>query len=126
MEWSKFGSKSALLLVLLCGAIASEPAWAQRGGHGGGRSRAHVGIAIGAPLFWPYYPQPYYAPYPYPYAYPYPPLMAVPSAPPLYIEQEPLPPQQYWYFCRKPQGYHPYVKNCPSGWLQVVPAAPGN
>ena len=27
----------------------------------------------------------------------------------------------YWYFCQDPQGYYPYVKNCPGGWMQVVP-----
>lgn len=116
MQWIK----SALLLVLLCGAVASEPAWAQRGRHGGGR--AHVGVVIGAPLFWPYYP----SYYPQPYYYPYPSVIAVPSSPPVYIEQEPLSPQQYWYFCNNPQGYYPYVKQCPSGWQPVMPQPPRN
>lgn len=107
MKWIK----SALLLVVLLGAAASEPVWADRGHHGGARGRAHVGVFIGAPLFWPYYPQPYY----------YPPVVVVPSSPPVYIEQEPLSPQQYWYFCNSPQGYYPYVKQCPSGWQLVTP-----
>jgi hypothetical protein len=112
MKWIK----SALLLVILFGALASESAWADRGHHGGGRGRAHVGVFIGAPLFWPYYPQPYY----------YPPVVVAPSSPPVYIEQEPLSAQQYWYFCNSPQGYYPYVKQCPSGWQPVTPLPPGN
>ncbi len=27
----------------------------------------------------------------------------------------------YWYFCPDSQAYYPYVLECPSGWLQVVP-----
>ncbi|WP_081801360.1 hypothetical protein [Herminiimonas sp. CN] len=123
MQWFK----SALLFVTLCGAVAGEPVWAQRVRHGGERAhvggRAHVGVVIGAPLFWPYYPS-YYS---QPYYYPYPSVIAVPSSPPVYIEQEQqLPPQQYWYFCNSPQGYYPYVKQCPSGWQQVVPQPPRN
>jgi len=122
MKWSK----SALLLMALCGTVASAPAWAQHRGHG--RGRAHVGVVIGAPLFWPpyYYGQPHYYPY-YPYAYPYqyPTVVAVPSEPPVYIEQSPQQQQQYWYFCNNPQGYYPYVKQCPSGWQQVAPTPPG-
>ena len=39
----------------------------------------------------------------------------------------PAPPQpqpqasNYWHYCRNPEGYYPYVKNCPEGWLQVAP-----
>jgi hypothetical protein len=70
-------------------------------------SRVFVGVGIGAPLF-------------YPYAYPYPvysPPAVVEAAPPVYVQSE----QQYWYYCRSAQGYYPYVKECPDGWLQVVP-----
>lgn len=112
--------KSALLLVILFGAVAAGPAWADRGRHAGGR--VHYGIVIGAPLALPYYPAPYY----YPGPYYYPPIMAAPSSPPVYIEQDPLPAQQYWYFCSNPQGYYPYVKQCPPGWQQVTPQPPGN
>ena len=27
----------------------------------------------------------------------------------------------YWYYCENPQGYYPYVKSCPGGWMKVVP-----
>lgn len=33
----------------------------------------------------------------------------------------PLPKAQfYWYYCKNPSGYYPYVKQCPSGWMKVV------
>jgi hypothetical protein len=55
--------------------------------------------------------------------------------PPLVVEQpsveyyiQPAPEQNeepaYWYFCRKPEGYYPYVKQCPDGWMKVVPTPP--
>jgi hypothetical protein len=35
------------------------------------------------------------------------------------------PGQQYWYFCRNPEGYYPYVQECTSGWEeQPVQSAP--
>ena len=71
---------------------------------------------IGAPLFWPYYP------YSWPY---YPPAVVVaPPAPPTYIEQGGG--DQYWYYCTGPQGYYPYVKECPAGWQQVAPQPSDN
>jgi FKBP-type peptidyl-prolyl cis-trans isomerase FkpA len=27
----------------------------------------------------------------------------------------------FWYYCNDAQAYYPYVRQCPSGWLQVVP-----
>jgi hypothetical protein len=50
------------------------------------------------------------------------------AAPPLIIQQETpvyVQPEQeepyYWYYCQDPQGYYPYVKTCPGGWMKVVP-----
>jgi hypothetical protein len=31
---------------------------------------------------------------------------------------------QYWAYCRSPQGYYPYVADCPAGWLPVAPTSP--
>ncbi len=69
------------------------------------------------PYYYPYYNYPYYYPY-----YTAPPV-AIQQAPTQYIQRdqengEPA----YWYFCRKPEGYYPYVKRCPNGWLRVVPS----
>jgi hypothetical protein len=89
-----------------------------RGGHGGGHFRGGVWFGPGwwwDPFLYPYYPYPYYPYY---------------DQAPVVIQQQPeylLPEQQpqeasYWYFCRNPKGYYPYVKKCPGGWLKVVPA----
>ena len=45
------------------------------------------------------------------------------GTPQTYIQQEP-PTQQYWYYCQNPQGYYPYVGECPDGWQQVAPQPP--
>jgi hypothetical protein len=43
--------------------------------------------------------------------------------PPVYLQQEPHQEEQgYWYYCRDSQTYYPYVKECPTGWMKVVPA----
>ncbi|MCX7174621.1 MAG: hypothetical protein NT159_12010 [Proteobacteria bacterium] len=108
-----------LTLLLILGAAASSPAWADyvphRGHHHGGGV-----VYIGGP--WPgyYYGYPpfYYPPYPYP------PVVVSTSAPPVYIEKQPaVAPQApaYWYFCSSPEGYYPYVNECPAGWQKVAP-----
>ncbi|MEN8779882.1 MAG: hypothetical protein ABF292_02145 [Desulfobacterales bacterium] len=50
------------------------------------------------------------------------------SQPPVIVQQQPpvvVQPEQrsddYWYYCQNPQGYFPYVKSCPGGWMKVVP-----
>lgn len=62
-------------------------------------------------------------PYPYSYSYPYPSYQPPPEVieqPPAYSEPEQQQPD-YWYYCRNPQGYYPYIKSCPGGWMQVRP-----
>jgi hypothetical protein len=120
------------------------------GGHQhSNRSHSHYNLGIGfggfygPGLFGPgffgsgYYSYPSY-PYPYRYRYPgayyYPrsyyssPSIIAPSAPVIYIQREtPVTSQaqpvqtSYWYYCRNPEGYYPYIKQCPEGWLQVAP-----
>jgi hypothetical protein len=87
------------------------------------RHRSSVGIWVGPGWVDPY---PYYS---YPY-YPYyrePPIIV--QQPEVYVQPAPAPaPTQqpsYWYFCKEPQGYYPYVNKCPSGWMKVVPTPPG-
>jgi len=124
-------------------AVSSNAVWA-RGGHGGGHGHghshghSHLGINIGGGFIGPgfygggfggpgfyggygfgnpfFYPPPYYA---------YPPVVVAPATPPVYVQQEsavPVQPQtNYWYYCRNPDGYYPYIRECPNGWLQVVP-----
>jgi hypothetical protein len=117
---------------------ASGVAWADRGGHSHGHRGARVGIGvylgpgIGYPVYRPAYP--YYQPYPYGWS---PPVMAVPAEPPVYIERgNDAPaysggtngqlPQGYWYRCNEPDGYYPYITQCPGGWLQVPAQPPAN
>jgi hypothetical protein len=118
-------AKAILILsVVLLGAAASAPAFAWH--HGGVR----FGVVVGAP-FYPWYYPPYYGPYS-PYYYP---PAAVPAGPTTYVEQggaQPAPsqPSSYWYYCEASKTYYPYVKECPAGWMRVVPhatpqAAPG-
>ena len=72
---------------------------------------------------WPYYS---YGGYPYlgwPYyssAYPSGVGMPYQESTPAYSQPEQQQPS-YWYYCQNPQGYYPYVKSCPGGWITVVP-----
>ncbi len=78
------------------------------------RGRVWIGPGWWGPRVYPYY----WAPYPYYYG---PPVI---QQPPVYAEPAPQPEerqQNYWYYCTDPQGYYPYVKQCPKGWLKVVP-----
>ena len=97
------------------------------GGYRGGRSHFSGSIWIGPgwgfwdPFYYPYYP--YYYPYPGYRYYPAP-SVVVPQENEEYVAPEPESQQEetgYWYFCRKPEGYYPYVERCPSGWMKVVP-----
>lgn len=33
----------------------------------------------------------------------------------------PAPPSAFWYYCADSKMYYPYVRQCPAGWLTVVP-----
>lgn len=100
-----------------------------RGGHrhfGGGHRhrRFNFGFSLGYfnPGYYygyrPYYGAPFYG-----YSSYYPRALVAPRAPLVYIQrEEPVQPQtNYWYYCRNPEGYYPYVKKCSEGWLQVAP-----
>jgi len=82
-----------------------------------------TGVFIGPGYWWgsPYWwgaPYPYY-PY-YPYYYGAPPTV-VQQAPQVYVQPEAQAQPSYWYYCQNPQGYYPYVQQCPGGWMTVVP-----
>ena len=112
--------KKAVSIILAAAALllaSSFPALAN--GH------VHGSIWIG-PVWGPGWWGPAY-PYPYPYPY-Y-------AGPPVVIQQQQQPPTEYiapeqpeapsyWYFCQNPKGYYPYVKQCPGGWMKVVPSPP--
>jgi hypothetical protein len=111
------------------------------GGHYGGHFRGYYGwghyggyyrgyyppwyssFYWGFPILgWPYvgWPYAFYGGSPY-VGWPYYPS-GMTEAPP--ADSEPAQPQPYyWYYCQDPQGYYPYVKSCPGGWIEVVPKA---
>ena len=112
-----------ILVVLLLVLAVAMPAYADRhGGHFRGHRTFGGSIWIGPgwdPWWWGGYP--YYYPY-YPYYYPYyysPPVIQQ-QEPQEYIQPAPQE-QYYWYYCEDPQGYYPYIKKCPKGWLKVAP-----
>ncbi|MCC6609457.1 MAG: hypothetical protein IT515_07255 [Burkholderiales bacterium] len=134
-----------LVAAALLAGLVSPPALADRGhvyghgygyryGYGHGHTSAHFGFYLGGPAWWGpgyYYPAPYYyPPYSYPYYPYYPPVVTAPASPPVYIERgavQAAPSQDttnWWYYCTNPQGYYPYVKQCPGGWQRVAPQPP--
>ena len=120
-------TRMTMVLVFLLGLSMTQVAWAhRRGGHYGWHG--NVGIYVAPPwLGWRPYPPPYYYPTPYYYPLP-PPIYTPPPQPPVYMQQPPaeqvVPPQSYWYYCNDPEGYYPTVKECPGGWLKVLPQTP--
>ncbi|MBI3327102.1 MAG: hypothetical protein HYZ81_10440 [Nitrospinae bacterium] len=71
----------------------------------------HARVFITGSFVVPFGPvwAPVWVPDAYPYAYP-------PVAAP--------PPPHYWYACDDPQGYYPYIQQCPGGWRPVAPTPP--
>ena len=127
-----------LLLVLVMVFTLSTTVLAQhrggghwgggRGGYWGGRGRWGYPYGWGYPYWWDYSYYPYYYPYSYPYYDPYyyggygePPVPPQAVTPPAESRQQQ---PSYWHFCRNPEGYYPYVKECPGGWMTVVPPKP--
>ena len=136
--------KLTCLILILFGSISTNSVWARGGHHHGhhhGWGGFGLGLGLGYGLGYGYYRSfggygwgypgyryrygGYYPPY-----YAYPPVVAVPSSPPVYIQQQGTirstmeSRANYWYYCRKPEGYYPHVKKCPDGWMQVVPQPP--
>ena len=120
---------AVVALTLSFASIGVAPAWAARGHegvhgghdfHGGREFRKHefhhrgfggpvfIGPSIGWYPFW--YPSP---------AYSYAPPVVTDPAPQAYGQRPQAP--AYWYYCAEARAYYPYVQQCPSGWLTVVP-----
>ncbi len=119
--------------------------WGQpRSGGGGPRGGWGAGYGwrgYGGSGFYAWGPRPWWGPawygypaYPYTYyPYAYPPAVVVQPNPQTYIQQAPPAIQQgppvtgqpqppnYWYYCADSKSYYPYVRECPEGWMTVVP-----
>ncbi len=48
-------------------------------------------------------------------------LFVVPGWDPYWGPPSSAPPFAYWLYCQNPAGFYPYIQECPSGWLPVVP-----
>ena len=57
-----------------------------------------------------------------PFGFYAPPPVIIQQQPPVYVQPEQQE-ENYWYYCPDLQGYYPYVQNCPSQWMKVVPDA---
>ena len=96
-----------LIVLLVTGLMVGGAQAHWHGYYRGWGPRIYLGVpfVVGPP--W----------YPYDYS----------PAPPVVVQQAPVyvQPQQeetnYWYYCENPKGYYPYIQNCPSGWMKVVP-----
>jgi hypothetical protein len=111
----------AAMVVLLLGSMPGTAAHARHSGHG---PRVGVGIWLG-PGWGPGWRGPNYYPSYYQY-YPAEPPIVIQQQPEVYVQPSPETEKQqiYWYYCKDPQGYYPYVKRCPNGWMKVVPSPP--
>lgn len=91
----------------------------QGGYQGWHHPRVSGGIWIG-PGWWGVWPVPAYPYYRYYPSYPH--RVTVQPEQQEYVSQSSdREEEEYWYFCRKPEGYYPYIKQCPDGWMKVVP-----
>jgi hypothetical protein len=116
--------KKAIAPFLILLALLLAIPWTVNAGHGHhghhGRTRVFIGGSywVGPPPFWgpaPWYPRYYYGG---PVYYGPPPAFVQPSVGYIQRGHEE---SDYWYYCDNPQGYYPYVKSCPGGWMKVVP-----
>jgi hypothetical protein len=110
------------LVVLLMGSMTESNAEA-RGDHGGHGPHVGIGLWLG-PGWGPGWWGPNYYPYYYPYYQETP--IVIEHQPEIHVQPTPQAEQPiYWYYCKDPQqGYYPYVKQCPGGWMKVVPTPP--
>lgn len=102
------------------------------GDHGhGGRNMAWgvgglvAGVMIAEALAnrqpaYSYPPAPVYvAPAPVVYSAPQP-VYIPPPAPAVSVQPQVA---NSWYYCQRPQGYYPYVRECRTGWIPVQPTS---
>jgi hypothetical protein len=113
----------AIVAVLMACATPGQADRFHGGGWGWGWGPA-LGVGLLGLGLWeasyPHYAYPYY-----PDAYPGPVVVQQPATE-VYVQPAPQRSAEsgYWYYCQDPEGYYPYVKECPNGWMKVVPSPP--
>ena len=115
----------SFLMITITMLLFAASGQAYRGGWGPGWGWGPVvGLGLGVGLME--LSHPYYYP-----SYYYPPPAVIDQVPTtIYMQQAPQtapsPPAEptYWYYCQDSQSYYPYVKQCPKGWMKVVPTPP--
>jgi hypothetical protein len=95
-------------------AARPDPSRMHRGVFHGDHHHRVVAIVVAVPIFVGPASSPYYSNYNY-----YPPSQ------PAYVEQDPpadmeQQPGGYWYYCADPEGYYPYVQNCPTALMLLA------
>ena len=113
--------KTAALLASIA-VLFGEVLCAEAGRHHGFQHRfGHHRFLVGTTVFvgpgWG--PSWWWDPY---WAYPRP--IVIQEESPVYIQQSqpvPPPPVAYWYYCPDSKAYYPYVQQCPTAWLKVIP-----
>ena len=112
--------KTTVTFMVLLALLLAVP-WLTYAGHGhNGGTRVFIGGS-----FW-FAPPPYWGPpawgpanyYGAPAYYGPPPVIV--QQPPVYVQRGQAE-SDYWYYCDNPQGFYPYIKSCPGGWMKVVP-----
>lgn len=125
------------LTIILLGFLIKSLVWAGDGHHGGYVGGGHFGGYHGLDIHFGYglglgYDLGYYG-YGLPHYYPYPPVVTVPASPvvaspPTHIQHNvssaPQSQSSYWYYCRNPEGYYPYVRECSGDWEKISPQPP--
>lgn len=110
-KWNRFLVIMVLFSVLFAGNAMAYDHWHWGGPHWGPHHWGGPRVIID-PWFPLYYPPPPVIVQPAPVYHP----------PEVYIQQQPAPPEQgYWYYCESARAYYPYVKECPGGWMKVLP-----
>ena len=114
--------KTTVTFMVLLALLLALPFFSYAGhghGHNGG-TRVFIGGSfwLGPPPYWgpPAWGPAYYYGAP---AYYGPPPVVV-QQPPVYVQRGQAE-SEYWYYCDNPQGFYPYIKSCPGGWMKVVP-----
>ncbi|MDR0775840.1 MAG: hypothetical protein LBE81_04280 [Azonexus sp.] len=109
--------KAARILAAVCCLVVIAPFSADEAFAHRSRTSVHVGAyywggPMWGPIWGPWGPSPWW----------HSPVVVVRSEPPLvYIERNMPRSNAFWYYCRDPAGYYPYVKECREGWLAVLP-----